>query len=258
LDIEKKQSRLLVKVQSKFGKALYSLLTELMTDDGGSKRQAAASARPSLLMNPLGPIRNDLIDSKEGILLSVDGRNGIPMNSKGQVLTASAAARKMKPKGTPDDTPKGKGRGGARSRGVKGGQGQNHGEHGHHGHHGHHGVEMMEQFVTIEGEGGNLILQQNSGEFTLAEGQEYELIGEADAHEPMHGVAMDSDNPHQTIEIIEVDDQTMAQLTGQNVNEMFFQGSDNIQVTEIDPNDPSMGHLLKVIDPSQGGSFTFQ
>lgn len=98
----------------------------------------------------------------------------------------------------------------------------------------------VEQFITLGNESGNLIVQ-NGGQFTLAEGQEYEVIGESDGNNQIQ--VMESEN-NEEIEIIEVDDQTMAQLTAQN---MFFPNSGSIQVSELDPN---MGQILRMINPS--------
>lgn len=101
-------------------------------------------------------------------------------------------------------------------------------------------------YLTIGGDTGNIVIQ-NGGEFTLADGQEYELIGEADPADPMHVVQTPEE---QTIQIIEVDDQTMAQFA-QNINMsgMFFHDPSNIQVTEIDPNDPNT--VFKVLNPGE-------
>jgi len=106
-----------------------------------------------------------------------------------------------------------------------------------------HGIA---DYLTLGGDG-NIVIQ-NGGEFNFDDGQEYELIGEADSVEPIHLV---DGGGEQTIQIIEVDDQTMAHFAAQNINMsgMFFGDASNIQVTEIDPNDPNT--VFKVLNPGE-------
>ncbi len=108
-------------------------------------------------------------------------------------------------------------------------------------------ADMLNQYVGADG--GNIIIQEGNGEFTLADGQEYELIGEAETTGPTRtGTFQQFGN--ETYEIVEVDDQTMAQFAAQNGG-MFVPDSSNIQVTQIDPNDPNMQHFIKVLTPGE-------
>ena len=112
---------------------------------------------------------------------------------------------------------------------------------------------MVEQLVLQEGHDVGNVIIQNSGDFTLAEGQEYELIGEADPNNPIQvlEVLKEQNESNNTIEIIEVDDQTLAQLTSQNLGNFIIQepGGD-FEVQEIDANDPNFRHLVKALNPS--------
>lgn len=83
----------------------------------------------------------------------------------------------------------------------------------------------------------------SSTSFSLGDGQTYEILGEVGGSEVTKGEA---------IEIIEVDDETMAKLTAQNSG-MIFQNSTPgaIQVSTLDPSDPNISQILKAINPSQ-------
>jgi hypothetical protein len=113
-------------------------------------------------------------------------------------------------------------------------------------------MHMVEQLVLQEGgDVGNVIIQ-NSGDFTLAEGQEYELIGEADPNNPIQvlEVLKEENEANNTIEIIEVDDQTLAQLTSQNLSNFIIQEpNSDFEVQEIDADDPNFRHLVKALNP---------
>jgi len=113
-------------------------------------------------------------------------------------------------------------------------------------------MQMVEQLVLQEGgDVGNVIIQ-NSNDFSLAEGQEYELIGEADSGNPIQVLEVrgEDSGENNTIEIIEVDDQTLAQLTQQNVGNFIIQEPNSgFEVQEIDANDPNFRHLVKALNP---------
>jgi hypothetical protein len=86
----------------------------------------------------------------------------------------------------------------------------------------------------------------NSGtstSFSLADGQTYEILGEVGGSEVVQG------SKGEAIEIIEVDDETMAKLTAQNSG--MFQNSTPGSIQMLDTSDPSISQLLKAINPSQ-------
>lgn len=93
----------------------------------------------------------------------------------------------------------------------------------------------------------------NSTNFAMSDGQEYELIGEVGGNAMVQVLEMNKDAKHQNegIEIIEVDDETMAKITAQNAG-MFYQSSGSggaIQV--LDASDPNISQILKAMNSSQ-------
>ncbi|OXA52824.1 hypothetical protein Fcan01_12252 [Folsomia candida] len=96
----------------------------------------------------------------------------------------------------------------------------------------------LNEYVQLP-DGSFVIQNVNGQEFTLAEGQEYELLGEAPVNtssiDPSELVPVDS----QQIQIIEVDDATMEQIQVHNSME-------DMQIASIDPNDPNLSQLFRV------------
>lgn len=96
----------------------------------------------------------------------------------------------------------------------------------------------MNEYVTLND--GNIIQIQNlhpGQEFTLAEGQEYELIGEAASTAAIDPMDIHP-SENQQIQIIEVDDATMEQIEVHNSTE-------NMQIASVDPNDPNLSQLFR-------------
>jgi len=96
--------------------------------------------------------------------------------------------------------------------------------------------------------------------FSVLDGQEYEVIGEVEGpigNEVVQMVDMaKSNNKQDGIEIIEVDDETMAKLTASNPG-LFFQNQTQggpIQVTALDPSDPNLSHILTNMNPTSSVS----
>lgn len=98
------------------------------------------------------------------------------------------------------------------------------------------------EYITLN-DGSNIVIQNVQGqEFTLAEGQEFEIIGESQSNnntintssiEPIELLPADN----QQIQIIEVDDATMQQIEVHN--------GDNMQIASVDPNDPNLSSLFR-------------
>jgi len=93
----------------------------------------------------------------------------------------------------------------------------------------------------------------NTNSFALSEGQTYEIVGEVGSNNVVEMVDKGGNLKNEAIEIIEVDDETMAKLTAQNAG-MFFQNTasgSGIQVATLDASDPGISQILKSINPSQ-------
>ncbi|XP_021949859.1 uncharacterized protein LOC110847259 [Folsomia candida] len=89
-------------------------------------------------------------------------------------------------------------------------------------------------------------MSNSTTSFSLGDGQTYEILGEVGSSEMVQGTKGEA------IEIIEVDDETMAKLTAQNSGMMFQNSaSGSIQVATLDPSDPNISQILKAINPSQ-------
>jgi len=82
--------------------------------------------------------------------------------------------------------------------------------------------------------------------FSLEDGQTYEIVGEVGTEDVVQGAKGEA------IEIIEVDEETMARLTAQNAG-MTFQnsGTSGIQIATLDPSDPNINQILKAINPTE-------
>jgi hypothetical protein len=95
----------------------------------------------------------------------------------------------------------------------------------------------------------------STSNFSMLDGQEYEVIGEVEGpigNEVVQMVDMAKSNKNEGIEIIEVDDETMAKLTASNPG-LFFQNpapGGQIQVATLDPSDPNISHILKNMNAS--------
>jgi len=109
------------------------------------------------------------------------------------------------------------------------------------------GTDFLERYMDV-GEN-NLIIQNGTG-FTLAEGQEYELIGETEPSPQQRHTHTFQQFGNETYEVVEVDDQTMAQLAANNGG-MFLPDASNLQVTQFDANDPNIQNLIKVLTPEE-------
>jgi len=104
---------------------------------------------------------------------------------------------------------------------------------------------MVQGVVSSTGDGSNIIVQ-NYGDFSLADGQEYQLVGEAtDGHDPVEVVEATG---NEKIEIIEVDDATMAQLSAsQSVGSVLLQqDNSSFQVSGMESSD----QIIKVLNSS--------
>jgi len=211
-------------VNSPFGKALYTLLSDLMADENDPKRKKK---------------RSTLYSRGHNVCLKDKDGEGIDKNSSERATNSASISyimqdivSKMSLGKMPQEQQQQQF---FKSEGVRYFQDDQ-----------QMGMQILNG--TLDSNSGNVVVQ-NAADFTLAEGQEYELIGEVDPND-VQVVEMIKERPNSPqIEIIEVDDHTLAQLAAQNMGGMFLQDSGQIHVnmSEIDVNNPSMGQLLKVI-----------
>jgi len=109
-------------------------------------------------------------------------------------------------------------------------------------------MNLGRQFEEIK----SPVSMSNLTNFKLSDGQEYELIGEVEGNEVVQVLEMSKDSKNESIEIIEVDDETMAKITAHNSG-VFFQNSESgaVQVASLDPSDPKISQILQTMNTSQ-------
>jgi len=97
---------------------------------------------------------------------------------------------------------------------------------------------------------GNIIIQNINGDFQLAPGQEYEIIGESasTSSTSSSAAAAAAAASMDQVEIVPADpDQiTILGLVEDEDDQVQFHGAmDNMQIAAVDPNDPNFSQLIK-------------
>lgn len=103
-----------------------------------------------------------------------------------------------------------------------------------------------DELVQVNSAHGNLVVPK-APDFALTEGEEYELLGEVDPNEVKVLEVVKHSDKDQSIEIIEIDDDTMAQMSFPSSDgEFIFHDPSNLQATAFDPNsDHNLSQILK-------------